>query len=430
MKKIWSKRFSIRLAENWLHSIKEFKKIYGMNFPEQRMIIENGIGTGYFEEKSYNKTKSEIRKRLYGQGFEDFFEKEGKPILENFLEYCQNLQIEGDLSKLLKEYIKKENTWMNIMWMAFILDEIITEDLVKENFSNEEIEAIVSNEKETAALSFKIDTLSGLSKEEMQKKYSFFNILNMDEDPLTEFDTEHSLDKIKEMKERKKYLFKKYKKILEKTRNKPLVEAAHKISFYREYRNDIRQKSYFYSRNLFIKIAEKLNISISDLIFMTQEEILNALKNNIIPISEIKERKKYVSVEVKNDKTYLSKKKINEDKRMIEGIIGNKGNVKGKVIIIRNIKKDSKRFKKGDIIVTPTTNLAFLPLISKCSGIITDEGGYLCHAAIVARELGIPCIVGTNNATKVFKDGEIVEIKDRIIRSEDTLTSTSQTTDS
>jgi len=56
------------------------------------------------------------------------------------------------------------------------------------------------------------------------------------------------------------------------------------------------------------------------------------------------------------------------------------------------------------------TQPEFLPAMKKASAIITDEGGLTCHAAIISRELGIPCIIGTKIATKVFKDGDIVEV--------------------
>ena len=58
------------------------------------------------------------------------------------------------------------------------------------------------------------------------------------------------------------------------------------------------------------------------------------------------------------------------------------------------------------------TTPKFTVLFDKINGIITDEGGITCHAAIVSRELKIPCIVGTKNATKVIKDGDIIEIKE------------------
>jgi phosphoenolpyruvate synthase/pyruvate phosphate dikinase len=66
--------------------------------------------------------------------------------------------------------------------------------------------------------------------------------------------------------------------------------------------------------------------------------------------------------------------------------------------------------QKGDILVAETTSPELMPACQKAGGIITDQGGMLSHAAIVSRELNIPCIVGTSNATEAIKDGDIVEV--------------------
>ena len=60
--------------------------------------------------------------------------------------------------------------------------------------------------------------------------------------------------------------------------------------------------------------------------------------------------------------------------------------------------------------MTQMTRPAFLPLMRMAVAIVTDEGGLTCHAAIIARELHIPCIVGTKVATQVLKDGDMVEV--------------------
>jgi len=90
-----------------------------------------------------------------------------------------------------------------------------------------------------------------------------------------------------------------------------------------------------------------------------------------------------------------------------EGIVA--GVVKGRVKIIMG-KEDIKKFIKGDILVTQMTSPDMMPAMVRTSAIITDEGGITCHAAIVARELRIPCIIATKIATKVLKDGDLVEV--------------------
>jgi len=76
---------------------------------------------------------------------------------------------------------------------------------------------------------------------------------------------------------------------------------------------------------------------------------------------------------------------------------------------VNNVNNLSK-FQSGFILVTPMTRPQFNYCLNKAKAIVTDEGGILCHAAILAKEFNIPCIVGTKIATEVLKDGDLVEI--------------------
>lgn len=83
--------------------------------------------------------------------------------------------------------------------------------------------------------------------------------------------------------------------------------------------------------------------------------------------------------------------------------------IRGKVKIVLN-KRQFDKIENGDIIVAPMTTPEYVPILSKVKAIITNEGGITCHAAVVSREMNIPCIVGTNIATDILKDGDLVEI--------------------
>lgn len=93
----------------------------------------------------------------------------------------------------------------------------------------------------------------------------------------------------------------------------------------------------------------------------------------------------------------------------IKGMVAYKGLAKGYVRIVFD-PSNVKEFNKGDILVTGMTRPEFLYLMSKAAAFVTDSGGLLSHASISAREMKKPCIVGTENATKVLKDGDLVEV--------------------
>lgn len=85
------------------------------------------------------------------------------------------------------------------------------------------------------------------------------------------------------------------------------------------------------------------------------------------------------------------------------------GKIKGRVRKILKV-SDVPLLKKNEVLVSYMTIPDFLPAMKKASAFITDEGGMLCHAAIVAREMKKPCIIGTKFSTQVLKDGDMVEV--------------------
>lgn len=97
------------------------------------------------------------------------------------------------------------------------------------------------------------------------------------------------------------------------------------------------------------------------------------------------------------------------DEGEIKGTVAFPGRISGKVKVI-SIRKDLETFSKGEILVTHMTSPEYLPQMKIAKAIITDEGGITCHAAIVAREMKKPCIIGTKIATQVLKDGDLVEV--------------------
>jgi phosphohistidine swiveling domain-containing protein len=85
------------------------------------------------------------------------------------------------------------------------------------------------------------------------------------------------------------------------------------------------------------------------------------------------------------------------------------GKVSGTARIVYGV-KELENVRNGDIIISPMTMPDMLPALHRAAAFVTDEGGIMCHAAIIAREMKKPCVVGTKFATQVFKDGDMVEV--------------------
>jgi|TARA_B100001971_G_scaffold102811_1_gene94721 pyruvate,water dikinase len=94
---------------------------------------------------------------------------------------------------------------------------------------------------------------------------------------------------------------------------------------------------------------------------------------------------------------------------IVHGLTASPGTASGKVKIIHDMSELNK-IEKGDVLVAEMTNPDMVPAMKKASAIVTEEGGMTCHAAIVSREMGIPCIVGSGNATSVLKENQIITV--------------------
>lgn len=173
------------------------------------------------------------------------------------------------------------------------------------------------------------------------------------------------------------------------------------------------------------KILEQIVIRTDreDAVSMTLEEIKDCLNGK--QITDVSERQVYSFIQWDNEINKLKiisgaegYRKIRElDKEIPKNeVIGTpafKGIARGKAKIIPlsiNPDKYLLKMQKGDILVSDTTGPEMMVAIEKAAAIVTDEGGMMSHAAIVAREFEIPCVVGTKFATEVFKDGDLIEV--------------------
>jgi pyruvate,water dikinase len=155
---------------------------------------------------------------------------------------------------------------------------------------------------------------------------------------------------------------------------------------------------------------------VENLYFNGDRKVLEALRSrNVGGICFSKNAKGYRLMEKKEIDLFLpmiDKKKNDQEKKInqeIRGMIANKGIVRGHAKIISG-KNEFDKFRDGDVIVTAMTSVDFLPLMKRAAAYVTNEGGITSHAAIVSRELDKPCILGTKNATRILKDGDLIEV--------------------
>ena len=171
------------------------------------------------------------------------------------------------------------------------------------------------------------------------------------------------------------------------------------------------------------RIAQALDVSYENWVHFTVDEIENLLNGETLNVSLDDRRMSYVYImEGGRRKMYFGTiareytdeidtalNKVDTDISEFCGNPTSSGIVRGKVRIALN-PDESKNVLDGEILVCGMTSPDYVPAMKRAAAIVTDEGGLLSHAAIISRELGKPCVVGTKVATKVLKDGHLIEV--------------------
>lgn len=273
-----------------------------------------------------------------------------------------------------------------------------------------------------------------------KEKYQWLSCYNYDEDPFSLDDFKKRLGSLsgltlKELKEKVKDATEKLKRdelefqraVKETGLSGNLlneVKLLREFVFLRTYRIEMNSQSNFYLKPLLAEIASNGKVSVGELSMMLSEEIKSMLKTGRVPKPvDFNERKKAMAMWLENckfnyafgneAKKIISKQSltltVDASVNEVKGTIASsQGVVRGKARIVD--RTNISNFLKGEVLITVMTSPEFVPAIQKSVAIVTDEGGVLCHAAIVSREMKKPCIIGTQIATKVFKDGDLVEV--------------------
>lgn len=201
-----------------------------------------------------------------------------------------------------------------------------------------------------------------------------------------------------------------------------LLKMAQLAMWFQPYRKAGQFKSCWHLSKYFKEVGKRLHVSADQVRYVTHREAVKALQSGKIDIDEINRRRKiFVYYYSRGKQKILSGKKAEEfinnnihiphvkKVRTAHGMPACKGIARGKVRIVNSLEQ-AKHFKKGEILVSYATNPLLLPAMRQAGAIITEEGGMTCHAAIVARELNVPCVVGIPGIVEMYKDGDKIVV--------------------
>jgi phosphohistidine swiveling domain-containing protein len=180
----------------------------------------------------------------------------------------------------------------------------------------------------------------------------------------------------------------------------------------------------FHEQELFMtiiaeQIAQSNKLATELILCTTKEELHSYFQKGILPAVALLQqrfelsaqffsrgqRQEFIGAEAERAESILLPE---PGEHLLKGQTAYPGQARGRVRIVRDPLHYQGDFVEGDILVTGMTRPEYLPFMRKSAGFITDAGGILSHAAITARELKKPCIIGTQTATKVLQDGDWV----------------------
>ncbi len=229
--------------------------------------------------------------------------------------------------------------------------------------------------------------------------------------------------KLKLLKKEKKVLEKKHKLLPKKftKEERVLAHLINRATTLQDLRKKNNMMGDYYVLEFLKAISKKTEYSFEELCYTNLKEIWKILSGK--KVYGLKSRTKCCVniIDIGYDEVFGGKDaikfydiidKVDDVKSEIleiPGVSASLGKVKGIVRVVPDI-SNVKVFNKGDILVASMTRPEYTSLMKKAGAVVTNEGGVTCHAAIVSRELNIPCIIGTKIATKVLKDGDLVEV--------------------
>ena len=442
-KKLFAREYAVQYTEISLRCLgPEVKDIVPAPFYEQIYIPEENNQVCYADEKKWNCFLAAIQKKYVIQdvkGFEKIFVKTGN----QYEDYCRRIskinlskKSAKELAKIYDQYQKTCVRYTFFIWAAYFLNEFAAErarNLVEAKAEKEKmhgyLDAVLVPLKRAAILELthivSTEKLNETKIKKLYKKYRWIPCLDIQNNPwsLDEF-RNHLSDFRKNIQKTRMSYNAAIKKLKISKKEKCVLDDARLFAYIKDSRDDFCRKGIFYIQSsLFRELSDRLRIEINDLAYLTEDEIKNCLIKNLnADKNSAESRKKGFVVMYNNKKNIicLSGSQIKDGLKELglikesvssnlQGTPASRGTSRGKVAIVKGV-KDLPNVNKGDIIVAVTTHPDYVPAMQKAAAIVTDEGGVTSHAAIVSREIGIPCIVGTKNATKTLQNGDFVEV--------------------
>lgn len=355
----------------------------------------------YESEDVWNRMDKKLKKYLSKHNIFDITKKLDSFYLAKKKSIKQLVKEDKNITAKLKELYEILTSITSYIWLAHGLEHYYNNKLneLVPKYIKGDIDLFIGDasfpKKKTAHALMEEAIIKKVNPVVIAEKFGWLRVRDGFDDPFTEKD----IRKIKVNKA------KSYKKVNIPKPLRKLFFEVQELVYFRTRRTDVLYELVFLSRPILIEAAKKYNLKFKDLKKYTIHSLIAGKPKTI--------KDPFTCINYKGNIAYLDgilfKEKEIKKIFEIKGFIAQKGKVKGIAKIVKNVSELDK-VKNGDILIAQMTFPSFIMAMRRASAFVTDEGGITCHAAIVAREMRKPCIIGTKVATKVLKDGNLVEV--------------------
>jgi len=404
-----------------------------IRFPFWAFTSNGKFGREWIREDEYRRETEKVWRLVNRPGGLKNFSN----LLKGNIRRAENLKIyvwkllphlkKMNSEQLLEAYgrfIKKYNLYFGLGVVTFIYESVMSEKfltlLVKNGRPVSSLQAILGN----SYRSFMIDSEEKLrvikreknkeKKEKIIAQYlANFYFIQSDYYVGPIIDCQYVLDKVKDLKETKAKIAPK-KKIHLDAEETIIARLLQLTEALRDTRKKTNQIGLYCLFRFLDEASRRSHLSLKLCRRAFWFEYKNLLKSPAVIAKTLKKRLFASFIFEEGKCYYLSYNALRERTAIVSsstltGVPASPGYIKGRAKIILGRDHFSK-IRCGDILVSTMTRPEFLPAMKKAGAIITEEGGITSHAAVIARELKIPCIVGIKNLTRLVRDGDLVDV--------------------
>lgn len=347
------------------------------------------------------------------EGRSDFF--------KTHLQHCEReekelLALEGrdDIEKFLLQMINVVGCSMTAQYVGQISRKYMREKCLRQNITEADVLAAISMPGETRHEQYEkeLELLHDTDIDDFVKRYIWIDSYLYEGESLT-------AEKVREQRTRGRQ----HSDIVPSTAPNgfdAFIRGASQCAYWRTRNAETMNKVTYSYRHHFKQLAEKHHIPYEKLIQLTHRELIALWNGSPVP-ANILDRSAEWGIEYieGNLQVVPADQAANELNDMplpkvksatdVEGTVAYKGVVRGIARVVRT-NQETYNVREGDIIIANETTPDYIGAMKLAAAFVTNQGGITSHAAIIAREMKKPCIVGTNVATQVFKDGDLVEV--------------------